>query len=162
MVCIYCGGKTQVTNSRHQRRINQNWRRRECQNCHAVFTTEETVDYSGSIVVRPAVAPATSGSATGRSKSKPTTASPTHVAKHTPTQPFSRDKLFASLLKCLGHRATAIDDASALTATVIGKLTATGAKASITPTDIIIMAVQTLERFDTAAAVQYQAYHWRP
>lgn len=140
MVCIYCGGKTQVTNSRAQKRVNHVWRRRECYNCHAAFTTQEAVDYSGSIVVRPE-------RAAGQS------------IKHLPSSPFSRDKLYVSVLKALGHRMTAVDDATALTNTIIGRLLTGTTGAVITPATIIVITHETLARFDTAAAVQYRAYH---
>lgn len=132
MVCIYCGGKTQITNSRPQKRLNRTWRRRECLNCHAVFTTEEAADYSSSLVVR---------------------------HPHAPVQPFSRDKLFASLLKSLGHRQSAVDDAGALCATIVVKLLQNTPEAALSPTDIIKTTHETLLHFDTAAAVQYAAYH---
>src|SRR5580765_2597657 len=106
MVCIYCGNKTQIINSRPQKRLNRTWRRRECTHCEAVFTTEEAVDLSSSVVVRHA---------------------------HSPVQPFSRDKLFASVLQALGHRTKPVEDASALTTTVIAKLVHSGAKASLEP-----------------------------
>jgi len=132
MVCIYCGGKTQVTNSRLQKRLNHVWRRRECLQCHAIFTTEEAADYSGSIVVR---------------------------SQNGTISPFSRDKLFSSLLQSLGHRPTAVDDAGALTATIVAHLVREHRKPAISPSEIIKIAHITLERFDTAAAVQYAAYH---
>lgn len=132
MTCIYCGGKTQVINSRPQKRLNRTWRRRECQNCHAVFTTEESANLSGSIVVR---------------------------HPHAPVQPFSRDKLFVSLYRALGHRKTAVEDASALCDTVIAKLLHGEAEAAISPSDIIQTAQEVLSRFDNAATVQYAAYH---
>lgn len=133
MVCIYCGGKTQVTNSRPQKRLNRTWRRRECLECGAIFSTSEAADYEGSIVVRP------------REHGKP--------------QPFSRDKLFASLYKCLGHRKTAVTDAGALTDTIIAKLLRSTTEAALNPVEIIAVTHETLTNFDTAAAVQYQAYH---
>ncbi len=132
MVCIYCGGKTQVTNSRPQKRLNQTWRRRECYQCHAVFTTEESAQLATSLVVK---------------------------HPNGPISPFSRDKLFASLLKALGHRTSAVDDASALTATVTAKLLQAATGAAVSPSDIIVVATDTLQHFDSAAAVQYQAYH---
>ena len=132
MVCIYCSGKTQVTNSRPQKRLNRTWRRRECQNCHAVFTSVEAADLSGSIVVR---------------------------HPQSPVQPFNRDKLFVSLYRSLGHRRTAVGDAGALCDTVVAKLLHGEAQASISPSDIVVTAYETLKRFDEAAAVQYQAYH---
>lgn len=132
MICIYCGGKTQVTNSRHQKRLNHNWRRRECYTCHAVFTTLESPELATSLLV---------------------------TRQTGSVSPFSRDKLFASLLKALGHRTSAVDDASALTATITAKLLQNTSRASVSPADIVKTTLEVLKRFDTAAAVQYQAYH---
>jgi transcriptional regulator NrdR family protein len=133
MVCIYCGGKTQVTNSRPQKRLNHTWRRRECLACHAIFTTEESAQLGTSLVVRPAA--------------------------HGRTAPFSRDKLFASLLRAVGHRKAAVDDASALCATIIAKLLHSTDQAAVSPQQIITISLDVLKNFDNAAAVQYQAYH---
>ena len=132
MVCIYCGGKTQVTNSRPQKRLNRTWRRRECTKCHAIFTTEEAVDLGGSLVVR-------------------------HPSS--PVEPFSRDKLFASILRAVGHRQAPVEDAGALCTTIIAKLLRGDMQTSLNPSDIIRTTVTTLQHFDSAAAVQYQAYH---
>ncbi len=141
MVCLYCSGKTQVINSRAQKRLNRVWRRRQCLACGAVFTTEEALDYGGSIVVRPE---ATQEAARSR---------------HTPTAPFQRDKLYVSILKALGHRSTAVQDATALCDTIIAKLLPQAVEATLTPQLIITVTYDTLRRFDTAAAVQYRAYH---
>ena len=132
MVCVYCGGATQVTNSRPQRRLNQVWRRRACTKCGAVFTTNEAADLSTSLVVR--------GNAGA-------------------VRPFSRDLLFVSILRAVGHRAAPVDDAGALTATITGKLLHSTKTAAITRGDIINTALQALKHFDHAAAVQYAAYH---
>lgn len=132
MVCIYCGSKTQVINSRLQKRSNRTWRRRECTQCHAVFTTEEAAQLATSIAVQ---------------------------APGTTPQPFSRDTLFVSLLKVLGHRTAPIQDASALTDTVIAKVLGASAKAVIAPARLAEAAYATLQHFDEAAAVQYRAYH---
>lgn len=51
MVCVYCGSKTKVTNSRRQKRNNQIWRRRQCLKCQAVFTSHEVIDLSGALLV---------------------------------------------------------------------------------------------------------------
>ena len=132
MVCIYCGGKTKVTNSRPQKRMSQTWRRRECLSCAAVFTTLEAVDYAGSLRVR---------------------------TQNGSLQPFERDKLFMSLYKALGHRTSPTSDASALTATIIARTREIAQNGLLERTDIIQVASQTLQRFDAAAAVQYSAYH---
>jgi len=135
MVCIYCGNKTQVTNSRHQKRLNRGWRRRECLTCHAIFTTIEEADYTSSLIVR------------------------SSAAKHGPISHFSRDKLFESILKAVGHRETALEDASALTATITAKLLLGAPDATISPNTIVQTALETLRRFDVVAAIQYEAYH---
>lgn len=132
MVCIYCSSKTQVTNSRPQKRLHQTWRRRQCTACGAIFSTNELVDMATSVVVR---------------------------HKDGSMRPFSRDKLFLSVLKAVGHRESATDDAGALTATIVAKLHPQLADATLTPADITKTALETLKRFDTAASVQYAAYH---
>ncbi len=136
MVCIYCGDKTQVINSRHQKRLNHGWRRRECLGCGAIFTTIEEAEYSTGLAVR-------------------TTSS----GKHTPTNPFSRDRLFVSILQAVGHRRTALEDAGALTATIIAKLLQSNANAAVSPDTIRQTSLETLQRFDTVAATHYKAYH---
>jgi transcriptional repressor NrdR len=132
MVCIYCGGKTKVTNSRPQKRLHQVWRRRCCVQCQAIFTTNEAADFSTSLIVRHS-----DGAVT----------------------PFSRDVLFISIHQVVGHRETPVDDASALTATITAKLLHGGSEAVIRPSEIAKAAYRTLERFDEAASVQYRAYH---
>ncbi len=136
MVCIYCGSKTQVTNSRQQKRLNHGWRRRECSGCGAVFTTIEEADYGSSLAVRPL-----------------------DTAKHSHIKPFSRDKLFVSVLKAVGHRKTAVADASALTATIIANLLAGSTAAVLSPDDIIKSTLVVLGNFDAVAALQYDVYH---
>jgi len=132
MVCIYCASKTNVTNSRPQKRLLQVWRRRHCTQCGALFTTNEVVDLSTSLVVRHA---------------------------NGPVRPFSRDKLFVSVLRAVGHRSEPVEDAGALTATITAKLLHSTTTATISPADIVKTALDVLKRFDKAAAVQYQAYH---
>jgi transcriptional repressor NrdR len=132
MVCINCGSETKVTNSRPQKRNNQIWRRRECQRCHTVFTTEEIVRLPLSWRVK-----TSSGG----------------------LEPFSRDKLFVSLHKSLQHRKTALEDADGLADTVIRKLTDIKQSRAIDKQQIIQLVQVTLTRFDKAAAVHYQAHH---
>ncbi len=110
----------------------QVWRRRHCTSCGALFTTNEAVDLSTSLVVRHA---------------------------NGPVRPFSRDKLFVSVLRAVGHRSEPIQDAGALTATITAKLLHSTATAAIAPADIIKTTLTALNHFDKAAAVQYQAYH---
>ncbi|HSX05080.1 MAG TPA: hypothetical protein VLF69_01265 [Candidatus Saccharimonadales bacterium] len=132
MVCIYCASPTHVTNSRPQKRLQQVWRRRLCSKCGAIFTSIESADLSSSLVVRH-----TDGS----------------------VAPFSRDRLFLSVLKAVGHRTAPTNDAGALTATIIGKLLQMHDSAAISPGQITTTALAVLKNFDQAAATQYQAYH---
>jgi len=133
MVCIHCGQKTHIINSRLQKRSNQVWRRRECLNCQAVFTTEEKTDYSAAWLVRDQ-----SGA----------------------LQPFSHLKLFLSLYKSCEHRKTALSDAEALTDTVIKKLLGRSATSPAIDRQLIIQTtLVALNRFDRAASSHYQAFH---
>jgi transcriptional regulator NrdR family protein len=132
MVCIYCAHETSVVNSRLQRRINQTWRRRKCQNCGATFTTHEAAAYESSVAVKTA-------------KGK--------------LIPFTRDKLFVGLLKSCQHRSTAVNDASALTNTVISKLLPEVRDGILPISNIIAATESVLQHFDKAAAVHYHAYH---
>lgn len=131
MVCIYCGNKTQVTNSRHQKRTNSVWRRRSCLDCLAIVSTTETIDLSTAIIV---------------------------IDKNS-HKPFSRDKLFISIHDSCKHRKTALKDAIALTDTIISLIIPQIKQASISKNDIKQTAHKVLEKFDNAAAVQYQAFH---
>ena len=132
MVCIYCSGKTSVVNSRPQKRLMQVWRRRACSSCGAVFTTNELVELGTTLSVR---------SIQGRLK------------------PFSRDKLFVSVLQACGHRKAAMSESADLTATIITKLRSTTNGAVVDAATITALALETLGQFDAAASVQYGAYH---
>lgn len=133
MVCIYCCGTTQVSNSRPQKRTNTVWRRRRCNTCSAVFTSEESAQYDAAwLVTQPSGA----------------------------VEPFSRDRLLISLHKSLGHRKTAIADAGGLVDTVIKKLLADSrSNGTIDVTRIVQIVLVALNRFDKAAASHYQAFH---
>lgn len=132
MVCIYCSSETKVSNSRLQKKANQVWRRRACTSCGAVFTTLEAVEASQALRVR-------------------------HTPKH--SEPFSRDTLLLSIYDSLKHRKTAVTDATALTATVLGKLYPLIHEATLERDDIVAIASETLRRFDPVAATHYQAFH---
>lgn len=134
MVCVYCHSGTRVLNSRLQKKSNRVWRRRACQNCHSIFTTIESLDGQQAIMVT-------------RSSSKP-------------LEPFSRDKLFVSILNSCNHRKSAINDATALTDTVMNYLLQRKLRhGTIAKAEIIQTALATLKRFDRAAASYYQAYY---
>ena len=132
MVCIYCGGNTQVTNSRLQKRNNTVWRRRLCSSCCQLFTTIEQADLAGSI----------------------------RIIHDTTLKPFSRDQLLMDVYEACKHRTQPLEDAQALTLTMSGQiireLASDGTISHAKFTDIILTI---LERFDPVAATVYKAYH---
>ena len=132
MVCIHCGAKTHTINSRSQKRSNSVWRRRQCLQCGAVFTSVESADYAAAWRVQ---------------------------SKTTVLEPFKRDKLFLSVYKACEHRKTALNDASGLTDTIMAKLLPFTQNGVIKRTQIIETAQVALNRFDRAASVFYAARH---
>lgn len=132
MVCVYCGAKTKVNNSRHQKKPNQVWRRRICLNCSAMFSTLELPDLQRSLSV-----------------------------KHNDGRlaPFNRDKLFVSVYFSCGHLKDAVDAANALTGTVISKLLKQSESALVDSQTIAKITQDTLKHFNQPAAAQYQAYY---
>lgn len=131
MVCIYCGGPTNVTNSRPQKKLNQVWRRRSCLNCSGLFTTTETPLNSTVLMVK------------------------TDSGK---LIPLSRDKLFLSIYESCRHRKTAVNDATALVDTVLTKLFGTNHRGVLTSSAIRDITHKTLQHFDQAAGTHYRAY----
>jgi transcriptional regulator NrdR family protein len=121
-----------VTNSRHQKRSNTIWRRRQCLRCKSVFSTREMADYAIVWRVR-------------------------GVTGH--LEPFSRDKLLLSLFVSCQHRKTALADAAGLVDTVIAKLASYAHDGVVRNKDIIQVAQVALNRFDKAASVHYAAFH---
>ncbi len=132
MVCIYCGSKTAVTNSRGSKKHASTWRRRQCRSCTTIFTTREEVDMEMSIRV---------------------------ADERGQLEAFSREKLLLSLHKALGHRSDAITAATALTSTITQKLVQNTSSALLTRQTIIETSTITLQNFDKAAAITYAAYH---
>jgi transcriptional regulator NrdR family protein len=135
MVCIYCQSETEVTNSRPKARTPSVWRRRACKVCVAQFTTMELPDYTTALAVR---------GLGGIS-----------------LRPFSRDKLFLSLHKSLGHRPDALDSSTALCTTVIGRLLSKNQAldAIISVQFIAKVTYEVLRRYDPLGANTYKAYH---
>ncbi len=135
MNCIYCGNDTETYNSRARARNPSVWRRRRCKTCVAQFTTLELPDYSTALAVEGV-----------RGK----------------IYPFSRDKLFMSLHRALGHRQDALASATGLTETVIGSLLRrkkAHPAGLLTMREIALAAHLALKRYDTLAAHTYKAYH---
>ena len=135
MVCIYCSGSTQVTNSRPQRRTQGVWRRRQCSDCGATYTTLEHPDLNACLRVE---------SADGKQ-----------------LKPFSRAKLFASIYECLKHLPEPAQTADELTNTITHALLNTKS-AILNVSTIARHAHATLFRFNKLAGDQYIAYHKKP
>ena len=129
--CIYCSSDTKVTNSRLQKRLNHVWRRRKCLSCGAIFSTTESFNTSQALSVQ---------------------------KKHR-LEPFSRDTLLMSVYDSLRHRKTALEDAAALTTTIVSLLTSMATDAVLERDVIVTVTITVLERFDRAAATSYQAFH---
>ena len=130
MVCLYCHSKTRVTNSRHQKRSNQVWRRRQCQACRAVFTSHEAIDLSSALLV-----------GSGRST------------------PFISDMLFAEVMLALQDRKDCYLAAREVTSTVIRELLKLPDKPRIEPKQISQAAAKVLKRLDKRAYLRYMAEH---
>lgn len=130
MVCIYCGAKTKITNSRSQAKAVRTWRRHACNQCRAIITTFEDVDMGQShrVMKRAGILEA-----------------------------FSEAKLFVSVFRSLDHRKSAPDDARVLTRTVMDQLLAQK-QALIESKTISTVVATILKRFDSAAAVRYQSF----
>lgn len=131
MVCIYCKGHLAVTNSRPQVSRNQTWRRRLCKACGAVFTAVEALDLSQSLAV----------AVSGRMEA------------------FDRDRLFISLYESLRHRPTAASDARGLADTIVAHIITRADNGQVGLRTIANTCLNTLQRFDTAAASHYAAFH---
>ena len=131
MVCIYCGQKTKTINSRRSKRAPGVWRRRQCTNCQAVFTTLEPLDWPKAVIF--------------------------HGSKH--LEPFSRDKLLLSVHRSLLHRKDAAEAATALTDTILNKLLQFIDNAQLDRDIVVKATTEVLKRFDKSAAVTYSAFY---
>ncbi len=132
MVCIFCGHKLEVTNSRSQQKPNQVWRRRHCPKCKAVFTSTESIDLSKSLLVE-------------------------HDKTH--VEPFVRDILYISVYESCKHRKHPEKDATGLTATVIARVLRKKYGSAVTRDQLCLVTTEVLRRFDKAAATSYSAFH---
>jgi len=131
MNCPYCKSNTFVTNSRSRSKGTQVWRRRQCKNCHGLWTTHEVIDLSTSHKIE---------NRTGT------------------LQPFSRDKLFISIMSALRHRKSALTDATALTDTVSSRVLATKT-AKLSTNQLLESTHHVLMMFDKTAAAVYMQSH---
>lgn len=131
MVCVYCGNETQVTNSRHQKRNNQVWRRRRCLKCRAVFTTIESTDYANAL----------------------------RVQDGSDFKPFLADLLYTEVLLALSDRKQAYIDAREVTATIIKALLQHKSSPLFSANEISQVTAGVLKRFDKQAWHRYAAEH---
>jgi transcriptional repressor NrdR len=131
MVCIYCQSKTRVVNSRSQKRSNTVWRRRFCPQCKNTFTSIEALKDLSFMVIDPNTSP----------------------------KPFSRDNLFVSIYLSCGHRSHPINDATALTDTIVSKILLSIRDGCIAKTDLLMTAESVLKHFDPVASTSYKAYY---
>jgi transcriptional repressor NrdR len=132
MVCIYCGGNTRVVNSRSSKRNSDIWRRRQCDSCKAIFTTNELPDLSRSVSI---------------------------INIQGSLETFSTDKLYMSIFKALSHREDALNDARHITNTITTKLLKECSDGAIEINDLKIICLNTLEKFDKVAGTYYSAYY---
>jgi transcriptional regulator NrdR family protein len=72
---------------------------------------------------------------------------------------FDRDTLFISIYDTLRHRTSALSDAQGLTRTVIANALKAAVDGAVQRNLLVQETIQTLQRFDTAAATMYQAFH---
>src|SRR5687767_1411222 len=92
MVCPFCTKKTEVINSRAQKRTHGVWRRRHCYGCDRIFTSIEKIDLLSSIRVK---------------------------KRSGALEPLSEAKLMVSLYKALEHHKNAPEVAQELSQGVI-------------------------------------------
>jgi transcriptional repressor NrdR len=131
MVCIYCGGKTQVINSRLQKRNNQVWRRRKCLVCGQTFTTHEQIELESTLSV--------------------------DIGEK--TVPFLPDLLLKELLASLKDRKDVYTASREVMATIVRKLLTLPGSPLFKPAEISRVTADVLKRFDKQAYLRYIAEH---
>lgn len=129
MICLYCGSKTNIVNSRSFKKGFEKWRRHCCISCKEVFTSRELPDLETSLLIRK-----NSGSA----------------------EPFYTSKLLISLYKALDHRKNAQNDAYVLMQTICAQLLPV-AKKEVSTKTVAEQTIMSLKHFDPVGAVKYQS-----
>lgn len=130
MNCPYCNIDSKVTNSRLQKRSNSVWRRRQCMECGAVWTTIESM--KGSVTFK--------------------------VLKNEDLIDFRPEILLISLYESLKHRKTPETDAQYVFETVTSNLHSL--KEPIFSTNLIATACYSvLVNYDKLAADLYKRIH---
>lgn len=131
MVCIYCSGKTSVTNSRFQKRNNQVWRRRKCRSCGAIFTTHEAILLEDSL----------------------------SVERNGKTEKFLADKLYTEVLLAVQDLPDCYSVAKELTATITQNLLKHASEGLIKAQAISFETSSVLKRFNKRAWLRFVAEH---
>lgn len=131
MVCIYCSKPTSVSNSRRNARTNRVWRRRQCKNCQALFTSVEQADLPTSFSIK---------------------------GQKSTLEPFRREILFVSIYEACKHLKRPETAAMALTDTIVSRLLKRGSP-TIERNELVTLVTQVLSRFNQAAAISYAVYH---
>lgn len=131
MKCIYCNGKTEVYNSRSQKRNNNVWRRRRCLSCKATFTTTEAPDLSSTLMVM---------------------SSDKYV-------PFEPQMLFTEILLALQDRKNCYRESAELLKTISAKLLQLPSSPVFTTEQISQQTADVLKRFSPRAYIRYASEH---
>ena len=131
MVCLYCGSDTAVSNSRSSAGGQSVWRRRRCKACGAVFTTNEHIQLSNAL----------------------------RVAKNSSLAPFATEKLYMSIYSALGPSEQSLEQARALSYTIIAKLLKKRGGPTVKAEVIAETTARTLKRFNRLAYIKYVANH---
>jgi transcriptional repressor NrdR len=130
MKCPYCNSESSVTNSRLQKRSNSVWRRRKCQKCHAIWTTSERLQASGTFKVQ------------------------TNMLM----VDFRPETLLISIYEVLKHRKSPDTDAQYVSNTVIEDLQNLK-QPSFTTTQITTTTYNVLKNYDKLASELYKTIH---
>lgn len=132
MICIKCFNKsTNVTNSRPQRKQHTVWRRRQCVQCKAIFTTIERPSLADNTLI---------------------------MNTHNEEETFNLGKLIISIAGAFTHQPEKAAYEAMWLAQTVEEILSREYKV-ITADDIAAVTHQALKRFDELAAVQYAARH---
>ncbi len=131
MVCPFCeSADTNVINSRNKAKLSRVWRRRKCNGCLKVFTTNETPNYDQLVVTK----------------------------RNGHTERFSYSKLFISVWRACEALPKTTEVASALTETILTKTIKESQGGAIATEQIGTLASQVLQRYNASAFVRYASY----
>ena len=149
MICPFCSqSTTNVTNSRPRKKTSSVWRRRQCRNCHRIFSTSESVSLQDDIRV---VAKTLDRNDTANSS------------------PYNRGVLLLSIADSFAHNPTRGREASwwlteTIEASILTYVDETAQESLDEPStvhssNVSALAHEVLGRYDRSAAIQYAARH---